>query len=162
MKKILLLLGWLWVLPVNILAWVFWFFPQYLRGVFKKIRFHSNGVIAWDVDNSSKFFKGLKEKHWWGFVIGSNIVFVDCDMAAPKDAQKLKHEVAHVYQNYRFGMFFYPLYILMTVYLWLFKKNKHSYLDNPFERQARKEAGQQVTIPKSEWSRYYKDRWPWW
>jgi len=162
MKSILFLLGFLWVLPVNILAWIFWFLPQYIKGTFEKIKFYPNGIVTWDVKNSSKFFKKLKDDHWWGFVIGSNIVFVDRDSKKDKDIARFIHEETHVYQNYMFGIFFYPVYIAITCFLWLFRPNKHAYLDNPFEKHARKRAGQQVEIPKEKWTRGPNDRWPWW
>ena len=164
MKKfnpILCFLGWFNILPVNILAWLFFFIPHLIKGSFEDVQFWPDGSISWDVKNDSDLFKRLKKDNWWGFVIGSNIVMVDYDPKSD-DAQFMMHERAHVYQNYALGVLFYPVYIAITVWLYFFKISKHPYLDNPFEIQARRYAGQKVIIPIEEWSSKTNDRWPWW
>lgn len=47
------------------------------------------------------------------------------------------HEVIHVRQYERWGVFFVPAYLGASLWLWL--QGKDAYLDNPFERAARKE-----------------------
>ena len=72
------------------------------------------------------------------------------------------HETAHVYQQYIFGVFFFPVYILTSLFMYCFVWDKHPYIDNFFEKWARNRAGQLVKIPKEDRERYMKDRWPWW
>ena len=50
-----------------------------------------------------------------------------------------RHELVHVRQYARWGPFFVPAYVLCWAFLWLAGKNP--YYDNPFERQAFREAG---------------------
>lgn len=160
MKKLLCFFGWFNILPVNILAWLFWFLPNYIMGSFSDITIWPNGMITWDIDNSSKLFKKLKKDNWWGFVIGSNVVFIDY-FANTDDAKHLRHEETHVVQNYKWGILFYPYYIARSLYIYYFTPSKHPYLDNPFEIEAREKAGQQVRIPVEEWKYHGNDRWPW-
>lgn len=159
MNYIKLILKQLWVLPTNIVGWIFYFLPQYIRGVFEKVTIQKDGIIKWDINNNSSFYKKMINKKWWGYVIGSNVIFID--LISAEDETKIKHEEAHIMQNYIFGPFFYPIYILLSLYVLIFKREKHSYYDNPFELQARKSAGQQINIPKEYWKDGPNDRWPW-
>jgi hypothetical protein len=49
-----------------------------------------------------------------------------------------EHERVHVRQYERWGFLFVPAYLLCWLYLWL--AGKSPYFDNPFERQAYREA----------------------
>jgi hypothetical protein len=49
------------------------------------------------------------------------------------------HELVHVRQYERWGLFFVPAYVLCWIALWLIRKDP--YRGNPFERQAFHEAG---------------------
>jgi hypothetical protein len=53
-------------------------------------------------------------------------------------------------------------YGLASVFIWLFLKKKHAYYDNPYERQARARAGQEVNIHPDDWIDGSDDRWIWW
>lgn len=44
------------------------------------------------------------------------------------------HELVHVRQYERWGLFFVPAYLVSSLVLWL--RGKDAYRDNPFERQA--------------------------
>ncbi len=61
-----------------------------------------------------------------------------------------------------FGIFFYLIYIGDSIFIFVFIKDKHSYIDNHLERNARSAAGQKVDIPRNEWIHGPYDRWPWW
>ena len=50
-----------------------------------------------------------------------------------------RHELVHVRQYERWGPLFIPAYLLCWLVLWIARRNP--YFDNPFERQAFKEAG---------------------
>lgn len=45
-----------------------------------------------------------------------------------------EHELVHVRQYERWGLFFVPAYLGCS--LWLMLRGKHAYWDNPFEREA--------------------------
>lgn len=72
------------------------------------------------------------------------------------------HELRHCIQQFVLGVWFYPCYIIDSMFIWVFIKDKHAYIDNTFERDARDYAGQRVNIPKDEWMHGPDDRWPWW
>ena len=52
------------------------------------------------------------------------------------------HELEHCRQQFYLGLFFYPAYILSSLFIRLFLRKKHFYYDNPFEVAARRAAGQ--------------------
>jgi len=60
------------------------------------------------------------------------------------------------------GFLFIFVYVIESVRIYFFEEDKHSYYDNKFEIEARRAAGQQVVIPRSEWAYGPKDRWIWW
>jgi hypothetical protein len=95
---------------------------------------------------------------WTGWASGVFIVMrYDCI----DSHTTLVHEERHVKQQMVFGIFQPITYFLISVFIWLFLRTKHSYYDNPYERDARRAAGQRVDIPKSFW-RNPNDRWSWW
>lgn len=56
-------------------------------------------------------------------------------------ASSRTHESVHVRQYERWGPLFVPAYIICWLTLWLRRKNP--YFDNPFEREAFREAGEE-------------------
>jgi hypothetical protein len=57
------------------------------------------------------------------------------------------HEQAHVRQVERWGPFFLPAYVGASAWAWA--RKRHYYLDNPFEIDARRVAGQDwFNVPK--------------
>lgn len=163
-------LGFLWLFPVTLLSWIFFCVPYWLRGAFEKVEMFSDFVIIWDVKNVSKF--GRKEmKSWYGFVLGANVICIDTPNVDPEKQNletfntyigQLKHEVYHVFQQYVLGIFFYPVYIAIALFIWLFLKNKHPYFDHPLEKQANRYAGLPETVPEERRGDAPHDRWPWW
>ena len=161
MKHILYAIGFIWLLPVNILAWS-WLLYMKHKGTFEDIWWDWNTWSwNWDVSNDSEFYEKSMEG-WWGFVIGNNIVYVDYFPKLALDKTYIRHEQAHVLQNYILGVLFYPTYIVFTCWIYLFQWAKHAYIDNPFERWARRAAGQKVYLSPEEWPDGPNDRWPWW
>lgn len=72
------------------------------------------------------------------------------------------HEGTHCRQFLILGLLQPLLYLGHSGFIFFFQKSKHAYLDNWFERQARKRAGQLVDIPREKWPQGTNDRWPWW
>lgn len=161
MKHIFYTIAWILLLVVNIPVWLLWFLPMYKKGTFEGVWWDWDGWCwHWDVNRNSNFYKESM-KGWWGFVIGSNIVYVDYFPKEKRYKTHIKHEKKHVWQNYTWNIFFYPAYITCSIYIYCFQWNKHAYLDNPFEIAARKAAGQKINIPITEWTKGPNDRWPW-
>lgn len=160
-KHLLYAIAWIWLLPVNLLA-LCWLLPMKIKGTFENIWWSWNTwTWNWDVANNSEFYK-VSMKGWWGFVIGNNIVYVDFfPKSIPSIITHMEHEENHVFWNYILGVFFYPIYVMFSSFIYLFLPNKHAYLDNPLERLARKAAGQKVDISREEWTSGPNDRWPW-
>jgi hypothetical protein len=50
-----------------------------------------------------------------------------------------EHELVHVAQYERWGLFFIPAYLGCSLWLWC--RGKHPYWDNPFEREAYERTG---------------------
>jgi hypothetical protein len=127
--------------------------------------------------------------YWRGMSMGAFILI--CDVEKGRDrgwlARTIRHEQMHTLQQYWMGSALmvvllilcltgviswwwlipailsaqFIIYILCSIFIWVILKKRHAYFDNPFERQARWFAGQDVEIPKERWSDP-KDRWIWW
>jgi len=101
----------------------------------------------------------------WGGV-GLFLMMVIRDQEGPADdawvARTIVHEGEHGIHWLWLGSLFYVAYLGHSLFIYLFQKEKHAYLDNWSERLARKAAGQLVDIPKEQWPDGPKDRWPWW
>ena len=54
------------------------------------------------------------------------------------------HEQAHVRQVELWGPFFIPAYVVASVWAW--KRGGHYYLDNAFERDARRQCGEDFIV----------------
>lgn len=153
------ILGFLWVLPVSILGWIF-FGLAALFGAFEEFKVTKELFFVWDLNENSKFFQKLfKERGWAGFSMGNNIILVEYSKE-DRYQRTFKHEKEHGFQQYRWGVAFFIVYLFYSVMVYLM--NRHGYLDNPFEIEAREAAGQQVYIPRSEWPDGPNDRWSWW
>jgi hypothetical protein len=159
MFKFYHLLGFLWVLPVSVLGWLFMCLMACVRQV-EAVNFYPDLTVVWDLRNTGFFYKHMLNK-WFGFAVGNNIVVVD--LGDPQvNIRGFRHERRHCMQNYVFGILFFLAYIFESLRLYLFCKDKHAYLDNRFELDAREYAGQPVHIPRSQWPDGPDDRNPWW
>ena len=154
----------LWVLPVTILVWLFYILPIWL--IFRGIEF-----IGWAEPFVAEFQltrDGLVPpwyaKLWrdWGGWAGPCVFIRRRLVAATRLGRVRVHELTHVHQQFRWGIFFNVAYLGSSVWIWLFKKNQHSYYDNFFEVAARRAAGQTVVIDRKFWKDGVDDRWIWW
>ena len=169
LKWLMFLLGFIWCSPVTLLSLMFYQGPLVIWGWFgqkqvEKIiwRWRTDFAIVWDIANVSRFYKVMSG--FFGNVVGANVTVTDIpnEDSDPWWLEAFIHELRHVVQNYVLGVFFFPLYILFSAFIWLFLKDKHAHIDNPFERDARKKAGQPVEIPREQWYEGPNDRNPWW
>jgi len=159
MFKIYHLLGFLWVLPVSVLGWLFMGLLYVLRQV-EGVNVYPDLTVVWDLRSGGFFYRRMHTK-WFGFSIGNNIVALDTGDAG-RNARGYLHERRHCMQQYCCGPLFFPLYVVESLRVYLFRPEQHAYLDNRFERDAREYAGQWVNIPRSHWPDGSTDRWIWW
>lgn len=159
MMKFLYILGFIWVLPANLIAWTF-LLILWARGDIEEVTIDDTLIMQWDLANDS-WLHGKLLGTWFGFALGSNILIRDSH-PAEKYKKRIKHEHTHAIQNYIFGIFFYPVYFMISIFIYCFLWEKHAYLDNPFERWARRSAGQTVDKPREDWPNGPNDRWNYW
>jgi hypothetical protein len=74
----------------------------------------------------------------------------------------LIHEPRHCLQGYILGLLFWILYVVDLLLIYFFIPARHPYLDNWFERDARRVSGDQVDFTPDQWPNGPNDRWPWW
>jgi hypothetical protein len=159
------IVGIIWLSPATILVWLFYVIPTWL--IWRDLVF-----VGWAQLGIAEFrlaSKGLERWHvrlwrdWAGW--SGPCVFITKELAGAPVAitdRTRRHEIRHCVQQFLFGVLFYPVYLLASVFIWLVLRTLHAYLDNPFERDARKAAGQPVYIPPENWPQGPRDRWPWW
>jgi len=155
-RKDLKISGFIWVLPVSIICW----FIMGIAELFNEIEgvyTQKDGIIVWDLKNNGILYnKVFINRKFWGFSFGCNVIAVDVDRE--RFGRTVKHEAKHCYQQYAFGVFYYPIYTMIYLFIYLFKKNIHPYYDHPFEISARKFAGQKIKISRDEWVQGPVDR----
>jgi hypothetical protein len=124
-------------------------------GPFAKFALANKGVEPWH----AKLWKD-----WGGVGCYGFMCYKDRDDTLDDAwvARTIVHEGAHCWQFLILGLLQPVLYLGHSVFILIFQKSKHPYLDNWFERAARKKAGQRVDIPRTEWPQGPRDRWPWW
>ena len=148
-------------LPVFILVWSFYIIPLWLLGKIKYVKSPAFLTAEFHVVKSDGWYYRLW-RDWCGWA-GPSVIILRTDGRCKKIEIKIRiHELTHVIQQFTWGPLFYPAYFLASIFIWIFLKEKHSYYDNPFERQARRLAGQVVDIPKERWRDGENDRWIWW
>ena len=177
MRKLWFTLGFIWLLPATLLVWLLYVLPLWALGYIKldSIKWP---VVEFKLKAVGNWYAKLWKK-WWGWSGPCVYIYEDTDYIILNDGVEEQHrawlnvqakvtethEVRHCLQQLIFGPLHYPLYGLSSLVLWIYgtvaNKDIHSYYDNPFERDARKNAGQPVHIPRSQWSDGPNDRNPW-
>lgn len=158
--RILYFLGFLWSLPISIIGFLLCLLLLFL-GQIERVRWRSDFTIIWDLTNSGWFWHKLfLRRGWVGFSLGCHIFVKDFNKF--RENRTLLHETRHCYQQYVLGVFFYPVYIAHSVWIWVFQRDKHSYYANFLEIDARRAAGQRIRIPPFHWRNGVNDRWFFW
>lgn len=127
MKLLLTILGYLWALPVTLLALFLGLITlltgghvQMVRGAFE----FWGGFMSWFLKHH--FLAKNASAMTMGHVIfGQTKEF----LAFARD-----HEHVHIQQFARWGFFMIPVYLGCSLWLWL--RGKNPYFDNPFEKEA--------------------------
>lgn len=142
MKKLAKIAGYVWAAPVT-------FFGLTYASVFQALRWYKwHGVegdaLVWilDVDRSPAWLIGLWRK-WAGHAIGNVIVLSNPNYLTGKT---LAHELKHVDQVMRLGVFQPIMYGLNYVAIRIGCTDSDPYLSNPFEIDARRGSGQLVDV----------------
>lgn len=151
------ILGFIWCSPMSALVWAY-MLVLLAFGSMENVRFLPNLAIIWDVENDSWLYTKMHGRGWYGVTLGNNMIVNDIGEGYETS---IKHENVHIVQNYIWGVFFLPVYVLVMGYMYLFMHDKHSYIDHPFEREARMEAGQKVDYTRAEWPDGPNDRGAW-
>ncbi len=154
MRYVWLILGNIWMAPNTIVSALY----LGVLAAFGQVRY--DGVGEWSVNllvvEDSWLWRYMDRGGWNGFASG---VFVTMREFYPRG---YRHEERHVIQQLWLGPLQYPLYVMMSVFIWVFLRDLHSYYHHPLEVDARRYAGQQIDIPKSQWKDSETDRWAWW
>jgi hypothetical protein len=150
-----LIFGNIWMLPNTIVSGLY-LGVFALLGWVRFARFTRWAIVLYVPPGCWLSRRGMEG--WNGWASGVFIIVRDDRKNHPTT---IKHEERHVLQQMVFGILQPILYILASVFVFMFMPSKHSYFDNPFEIDARKAAGQLVDIPKSMWWDP-NDRWAWW
>lgn len=118
------LLAYLWALPVTILGLILALLTRCSGGCFQRrngVVEACGGIVGWWL-KGGRFHAGGA-----AMTLGHVILARDNDCLA----QSRDHELFHVRQYERWGIFLLPAYWLVAVWLWL--RGFHPYLDHPLE-----------------------------
>jgi hypothetical protein len=162
MEKILTTIGFVWALPVVLLSWLFYVLPFWALGYMRWDGWASFLVAQFLVSTEKNNWFTRAWKKWAGMSLSAVIVLKMDPDDYPRYVRTRDHELQHAKQSFMFGIFHPIGYVGHSALIWLFQKDKHAYLDNWFERDARRAAGQLVDIPRDQWMQGPDDRWPWW
>jgi hypothetical protein len=149
-----------WIYPVGMMLVFKDFKFTGFEGPFAKFELVKEGVEPWH----RKLWKDWAGVGLPGFFCYGVPLYKaeDSDCRSAWLERTIKHEKAHCWQWLALGLLFPVSYYIHALFILLFRKDKHAYLDCWAERAARKHAGQKVDIPKEEWPQGPADRWPWW
>jgi len=174
MFYLLRLLGFVWTLPATIVVWLFYIIPFWAGGAlrydgspsFLVARFVLTGQCGW-------YYRAWNDWTGWAgpcvMILRTSRPYCDQLLSALSDSDPwlahrerwhriVDHELRHCAQQFLFGVFYYPVYVLLSMAIYLFLSHLHPYFDNPFEVDARRAAGQ----PERILSKDHSDRWLWW
>jgi hypothetical protein len=187
LKMLSIIIGWLWALPMTILSLPFSLFLV-IAGQLKFWQIHHYMIFEFVVIKGSLLDRIWMHKFlgvnmagvdWYSYRIvptyGESLTYKhkgeeevlltfksslcrEIDLN-PEEKSTLVHERRHALQTYVFGIFQPILYVIFTLWIFAFHRSKHSYYDNPFERDARRTAGQNM-MDDINWAG--KKRWLWW
>ena len=160
MRSIVDFIKFIWTLIPAAIVWLFYILPLILTGSIKYYGKEDTYIWIFEVQQKDTWYCRAW-KDWGGWSGPCVILFRPGLSKLYVFDQYLDHEADHCLWQTRLGIFFYPAYFFNSMFIYLFKKDKHAYHDNFFEIKARKSAGQKIDIPRSEWMHGTNDRIPW-
>lgn len=168
MNMFLKILGFIWVLPATILFWLFYVLPLMVFGQIKYVG--KLDIFVWEFSNPidpTSWYDRLWAK-WSGWSGPCVVIIHERVYKSPRLLKITRdHELQHCNDQFRLGIFFYPVYLLLSAWLaisnlWKKYEDKvHIYFSNPLEIRARRVAGQVVDIPRDSWPDGPNDYNPW-
>lgn len=145
MTKFLRLFGFMWALPLSLLMLAYVLLFSAL-GWYNFIGVREKIGLVWFVNESkapgwlNQFWDG-----WAGHACG-NVIVLKYDLTNRYGQITLKHELEHVRQCMKFGVFQPLLYALVYLTIKIGCRNSNPYFSNIFEVDARRGAGQLVDV----------------
>ena len=143
--------GWLWALPVTLLACI----PLVILLIFKQVQFlrRYGWVLEFEVTPETWAEKTLWK--WSNATAGGGVIVYH---RWYKDNDNVVcHERRHAWQIFVMGIFQPIVYVIHSGYMILFRRGKnHPYIDNVFEVDSRKAAGQTAHPCRDD----YAKNWP--
>lgn len=107
MKKVLRFLGYVWATPTTALMLLVWLLPMWAFMQVRPLRW-KDGAWEWVVGRLS-FLDAMYGSTWAATTLGWCIMYTPNYVDNPVTAV---HERRHVFQNWIFGPFFLPLYVI--------------------------------------------------
>ena len=158
MKLPLRIIGFVWSLPIIIPTWGFYILPFWALGALRYYKTDGFPVVMFEVVPKWRWWAWLWNRpgvdtKWSGHGVPCAIVSRRKwgSLSTNRYRRLRLHEGRHVLQLLALSVLQPILYVICGLVIWRFIPEKHPYLDNPFERDARRAAGQRVDIPRSEW-----------
>lgn len=154
MKIFFGILGCIWSIPYTIISYLLVLFLK-ITGQTEEVCFLDYLVLAVYAKKDGWFYRELFEKRGYGGFSLGGVVFLHIGSLD----KSVRHEHRHSMQYFWIGPFFIPVYLSISIFIYIFCHNKNAYYDNPFEIDSRKVSGQPVVINKEDWNR---SRWGFW
>ena len=135
-------LGFAWSSPVTAIG-LLYVLPLWALGWYTYLSTTGDALVWMLSDSSPGWFKKLWSP-WVGQTIG-NVIVIRFKPDTDRGRVALKHELHHVKQFMKLGVFLPVLYALAYAGLCTCS-HAHPYYDNPFEIDARRAAGQVIDV----------------
>lgn len=148
MERIKFVLGFLWAVPVTLLAFLLYVFPFWCMGWYVFARWHDLAWV-WHLSPKAPQWLQVKWKHSAGQAVGNLVIMKSVPDSSAYSQVILKHELTHVRQVMILGLFQPMIYALNYVAGTILKKtvgHVDGYYDNLMELHARRCAGQIVDV----------------
>jgi hypothetical protein len=141
MSRFKLFLGILWALPITLPCFIFYVVPFWCLGWYEYVGFHDI-AWAWKLKETAPHPIHSLWRGSAGHAMGNVIVLVERPNVSRFTGVILTHELAHVEQTMRLGIFqpIINLIVHMAIKIGCPRLNPH--VANIFESDARKAAGQ--------------------
>lgn len=141
MNKLQKIAGYIWASPVTAVGLAY-------ASVFKSLKWYDfigqvdDALVFRTAQKSPRWLKEIW-KNWDGHAIG-NVIVMNCDPEAKP--RQLAHEMVHVRQCMRLGIFQPLVYAICWVVIKVGCESSHPYWDQPFEIDARRSVGQYIDV----------------
>lgn len=143
--KVDLIVGMLWASPITAVCFIFYVLPFWVLGWYRYVGFYETAWV-WKLQETAPSFVHKLWSGWAGHALGNLVVMIEEPDISRYTGVILTHELQHVDQCMRLGIFQPIMYGLNNLIIRFGCKNSHPYYDNPFEIDARRGAGQIIDV----------------